>query len=123
MTVVSIDGPGDDGAVNIDRCPQCGGTFLEFFDGEPIGLAQGAIGEAPQISAPPPAATVTCPDCESAMVERAYLGEGPMLARCDTCMAVFVSRDRLGQLASMTVRPAEVGAEPGWIQRLVSLFD
>ena len=124
MTVVSLEAQDQgDGVVEIDRCDVCGGTFLEFFDGEPIGLAQSAIIDAPERRAQPPTGAAQCPDCERPMVNRPYLEDGgPVLARCDTCLAVFVSRDQLESLAEATLDPLDE-ATPTWFGRLLALFN
>lgn len=123
MTRVSLDDPArDDGLVEIDRCNRCGGIFLELFDGEPIGLARGVVASTPARSSDRPARPARCPDCETPMVERPYLDEGPMLWRCETCLAVFVSRDRLEELASTRVRRNDEAAPPSWLDRLLALF-
>ncbi len=124
MSVVSLEDRGGGQAgevVEIDRCDQCGGTFLDFFDGEPIGIARDALEDAPARRAQAPERPATCPDCDRAMVDRPYLDDGPMLARCDTCMAVFVSGERLEALAAARVKPLDEEA-PSWLQRLRALF-
>ena len=121
MSTLALDDPAQPGT-EIDRCDRCGGTFLDFFDGEPIGLAGSALESAPQRRPQLPERPVTCPDCERPMVDRPYLDEGPLLARCDTCMAVFVSAERLEALASTTMEPLEEAAAPGWLERLRALF-
>jgi len=123
MTRVPLEDPArGDEPIEIDRCDLCGGTFLEFFDGEPIGLAKGAVASAPERRTEAAAAPPRCPDCEIVMVERAYLDVGPMLARCDTCLAVYVSRERLEELAATRMKPADDAEPRGWLERLLGLF-
>ena len=104
----------------IDRCAACGGLFLEFFDGEPSALSRelrehGDTGARP---ARHPSHPLACPDCEAPMVRRAYLGEGPELARCESCLAVFLAPDQVAALARLELA-REPEPEPSWLARLL----
>lgn len=120
-------GPDSDGSpadvasgekVEIDRCASCGGTLLDFFDGEPIRLASQIVGTHPPHVDRAPDAVITCPDCREPMTARPYLGEGPELPRCDGCMAVFVTSAQLAELAATQLSPDEEN-EPTWLRRLL----
>jgi hypothetical protein len=104
----------------IDRCAACGGLFLEFFDGEPSAISRelrerSDVGAARAREAP---ARLACPDCEEPMVRRAYLGEGPELARCETCLAVFLAPHEVAQLARLELA-REPEPEESWLARLL----
>lgn len=105
--------------VAIDRCAHCGGAFLEFFDGEPIALARHIPERTSE--APVQVGTPRCPECERPMVEHRYLGEGPELARCEGCMAVFVDALSLGELRRATLRDPRQ-EEVSWVQRLLGVL-
>lgn len=105
----------------IDRCAGCGGLFLEFFDGEPSAISRGLRGRADLAETrrePAPDRRV-CPDCDAPMIRRAYLGQGPELARCDTCMAVFLTPAEAASLAQLVLEPEAPREEPSWLERLL----
>lgn len=115
---VAADPSGTEHA-EIDRCERCGGLFLEFFDGEPSALSRAWEGGADPRAPLVPERPITCPDCESPMVERAYLGHGPRLPRCETCLAVFLTPASRQELARMSL-PREREPEPGWLERALA---
>lgn len=104
----------------IDRCPDCGGMFLEFFDGEPSAISRGLRGRSDLVGTPPsePTESLFCPDCDGPMVRRRYLEHGPELARCESCLAVFLTPAEVEELARLTL-PAEESAEGSWLDRLL----
>lgn len=114
--------PGDAGArAEVDRCAGCGGLFLEFFDGEPSAISRGLrerrdLSEGRARGAHD--APLSCPDCEAPMARRPYLGQGPELARCDTCLAVFLSPSDVEALARLELEP-EARKDPSWLERLL----
>jgi Zn-finger nucleic acid-binding protein len=107
-------------SAEVDRCDRCGGYFIEFFDGEPSAISRAIDArkeEAPDARLDP--SELVCPDCSSALILRAYLGQGPDIARCDDCMAVFVSRKDIEALARLELSPEErEKEEPSWMARL-----
>ncbi len=115
--------PQDVGAVAaIDRCGSCRGLFLEFFDGEPSAISRGLVdrGDVPHAGeAPLPAEQLTCPDCATAMVRRIYLERGPSLARCESCMAVFLTPSEVDALSRLVLSPEE-REDPSWLERLLA---
>jgi ribosomal protein L37AE/L43A len=82
-------------------CEVCGGTFVDYFAGEPVMIAR-AIAKAggrPERPARPRGLT-TCPDCERELVIRPYLLEdGPLVWRCPECLAMFATSAQLRALA------------------------
>jgi Zn-finger nucleic acid-binding protein len=96
---------GESQTAEIDLCTRCGGVFLEFFDGEPSMLAHGMLALAVDTAPAPRAGDVlraTCPDCGVEMRELRYMEQklGPVVFRCDACMAVFANHDQIRRLAS-----------------------
>ena len=136
MTEVPVPRGESEERAEVDRCDACGGLFLEFFDGEPSGLARSLLGEARPVSAgpadpmePSPSPTaaalpepdreeLVCPDCERALSFRAYLGEGPELPRCEVCLAVFLTPALLERVADLELSPEPEA--PSWLERLMS---
>lgn len=114
-----LDDPSAEGGhVEIDRCVSCGGSFFEFFDGEPVHLAHRTLSEMPPTAEALASAVVSCPDCGEAMERRRYLGHGPELAQCETCMALFVTPTELRELARW--REAREERPSGWLEKLVA---
>ena len=116
--------PVDAGAgahAEIDRCPACGGVFLEFFDGEPAALSRGLAGAAPPASGRPTGDAV-CPDCEETMVLRPYLDEGPVIPRCEGCLAVFLTPALREEMAAWRAAP-DAPEEASWVTRLLGWLD
>jgi len=123
MDEVPVTGSADDPSARaeIDRCGRCGGVFLEFFDGEPSALSRG-LQERADLAPPgasPHAGELTCPDCGAAMVREPYLGQGPELPRCGSCLAVFLTPAQREDLATLALPPEEPTGEPSWLERLV----
>jgi Zn-finger nucleic acid-binding protein len=121
MSEVAVPVSGQESA-RVDHCEQCGGVFLEFFDGDPGDLSRGVLermlahsGDHPFRADPP------CPDCEIPMVQSRYLDTGPAVARCSRCMGVFATPFQLREVASYsdTDEPEE---ERSLLQRLRGFF-
>lgn len=104
----------------VDRCAVCGGLFLEFFDGEPSAISRElrASSDLDTTRASAPRGPLACPDCDEPMVRRAYLGEGPELARCETCLAVFLTPHEVARLARLELS-REPEPEESWLVRLL----
>jgi Zn-finger nucleic acid-binding protein len=106
------------GRGSIDLCDQCGGVFLEFFDGEPAGLSREITAHLTGFDSPlrvggaPP----SCPDCDRHMDVYPYLGEGPNLARCNRCMAVFATPEQIRALSNFRI----IEDAPSWAERALA---
>ncbi|MCB9594696.1 MAG: zf-TFIIB domain-containing protein [Sandaracinaceae bacterium] len=119
MSAIPLVDPAAEGAVEIDRCDRCGGTFFEFFDGEPIRLAYQTEETAPPTAGAAGSRPPVCPDCGTAMTLRRYLDVGPPVARCDACMALFLSPADLADLAATRLAPAPPAGPASWMERLM----
>jgi Zn-finger nucleic acid-binding protein len=120
MDVVSLDGSRSNVEAAIDVCASCRGAFFEFFDGEPSAISRALPRRPPgRASARTPKGALMCPDCAAPMVRKAYLGNGPELARCEQCMAAFVTPDEMQVLAQLSLEAdAKDGAPaPSWTAR------
>jgi hypothetical protein len=138
MDVVPVPLPHSE-AAQADVCPACLGVFLEYFDGEPIGIARGLLALRPELELPPPGALdleeeapsksgvpdpgpVHCPGCGcSDIAELSYQG-GPTVSRCHDCLSLSATREQLVRLAHH-----RLPREPRWpwwarfVRRLRSL--
>jgi len=84
----------------IHVCEVCGGTFLDYFAGEPVMIARAIARGGGRRDRPTRSqAAVTCPDCERELVIMPYLDVGPLLWRCPECLAAFATSGQLRQLA------------------------
>jgi Zn-finger nucleic acid-binding protein len=120
MSEVAVPVSGNESA-RVDHCEQCGGVFLEFFDGDPGDLSRGVLERMLKHSGDHLRANPRCPDCEIPMVQSRYLDTGPAVSRCGRCMGVFATLSQLRAVASYsdTEQPEP---EPSLLQRLRSFF-
>jgi hypothetical protein len=84
--------------VEVDACKRCDGVFIEYFDGEASAIAR-ALGPAHGEVGPLPHAG-TCSDCGAPMALHRYVGNGPFLLRCESCLAIFATPAMLEELAA-----------------------
>ncbi len=99
-------------------CEACGGTFLEYFAGEPVMIARALARAGGRPDRPArPRRPAPCPDCERELVIRPYLDDGPLLWRCPECLALFATAAQLRQLAEYE----QLEAPPPW-QMLLDWF-
>jgi Zn-finger nucleic acid-binding protein len=121
MEAVPLNGPKDASMqAEADVCPKCGGVFLEFFDGEPSAVSRRMLGRRKHAPGPVVGVGSACPDCSTPMTRKAYLGQGPELARCDECLAVFIAESELPSLANLELAPEPAAHEPTWIAKLLA---
>jgi Zn-finger nucleic acid-binding protein len=105
---------------SIDLCDRCGGVFLEFFDGEPGSLSREIRQHLSRFESPLKVGgdPFACPDCNRVMEVHPYLDEGPNIARCNRCMAVFATPEQVRALADFHF----IQDAPSWFERLVALL-
>ncbi len=108
------------GRGGIDLCDQCGGAFLEFFDGEPAALSREIRSHLERFQSPlrVGGAPFACPDCRRSMDVHPYLDEGPNIARCNRCMAVFATPEQVRALSRFSF----MQDPPSWYERLLALL-
>ncbi|HTM21674.1 MAG TPA: zf-TFIIB domain-containing protein [Kofleriaceae bacterium] len=81
-------------------CEVCGGTFVDYFAGEPVMIARAIARAGGRPDRPPrPRVLATCPDCERELVILPYLEDGPLLWRCPACLGMFATARQLRDLA------------------------
>ncbi|MFK7991261.1 MAG: zf-TFIIB domain-containing protein [Sandaracinaceae bacterium] len=106
-------------SADVDVCDTCDGAFLEFFDGEPVALAQAMLSvvrlDGPVLLHD----ELVCPDCVAPMPRRAYLEQGPDVPRCETCLAVFLDPALLEELARTRFVDPDGEDEESWFGRLM----
>jgi hypothetical protein len=105
---------------SVDLCDRCGGVYLEFFDGEPAELAREVTPYLLHEHTPRrpwgDGQPIACPDCERVMEVQPYLDDGPHVARCHRCLAVFATPEQVLALARFhTIQDA-----PPWYARLLA---
>lgn len=107
--------------VELDVCAQCGGVFLDYFDGEPAAIAA-ELRDSVRPGTARLDLPVTCTDCNVAMELQSYLESGPDMFRCTACMAAFATPEQIDALARFTM-PNEERKERGWVAILKAWLD
>jgi Zn-finger nucleic acid-binding protein len=103
---------------SVDLCHRCGGVFLAFFDGEPTAVSREIRGHLDRFPDAPHRAggkPLECPDCQRMMEVYPYFDEGPEIARCTGCMAVFATATQARALSAFTLPPES----ESWLDRLL----
>ncbi|HVY46707.1 MAG TPA: zf-TFIIB domain-containing protein [Minicystis sp.] len=99
----------DAGGAEIDRCPDCGGVWFDWFDGELgelAGRARASDAGAPPGGAHEATGAPSCPRCGRGLEEARYHA-GPVILRCGECAGAFVDRSSLAGLAATVDDDAE----------------
>lgn len=90
--------------LEVEQCGQCGGLYLDFFDGEISRVARALVRCIDQVpSLPPPTHTMQCPDCDLPFSEEPYLKTWRFLRRCPGCLSAFLFPDELRVMARAAV--------------------
>lgn len=87
----------------VDRCPDCGGLWIDWFDGEIASVAS-AVPPAPAAARAAPGETGRgCPDCRAELVPTRYPDDksGAELLRCGGCAGAFVPRASLQMVIAL----------------------
>jgi Zn-finger nucleic acid-binding protein len=104
----------------IDRCPGCGGLWIEWFDGEISSVASG-VEQAPLATSRDGGGTLACPDCRTTLEPVRYPDErsGAEILRCGACAGAFVPRDALDLVAALGPPTEPAPAETSWLASVV----
>jgi Zn-finger nucleic acid-binding protein len=80
----------------VDRCPDCGGLWIDWFDGEISAVAASAR-RLPQTDGASGDGTSSCPDCRTTLSAVRYPDDqrGAEILRCGSCAGAFVPRGSL----------------------------
>ena len=86
---------------SVDRCPDCAGLWIDWFDGEISSVASSIPAMAP--AAPVAPATHACPDCRATLSLTRYPDEksGAEIWRCGGCAGAFVPRSSLEAIVAL----------------------
>ncbi len=112
---------------SVDVCDDCGGVFVEWFDGEVSAALSGAA-----IPASPLAVRASgdgnCPSCRVPLSSMPYPDpSGVVVARCGQCAGTFVPRASFDAIVALGApqgeRVEEVGVIDSLLARLRALFD
>jgi len=82
---------------SLDTCDQCGGAWIDFFDGEFAEIARLAVIREDVQSTPDH--TLSCVDCPVTLERQPYLSTGPEILRCPQCMGGFLSTNDIQKLS------------------------
>ena len=104
----------------LDICADCGGVWMDWFDGNPIATAKTLDAHAGARPAKPGA--WHCPECRVPMTHSRYPTEsdGAWVARCGTCAGTFVAAAELRTLAHSPLRNEDSSEDPGWLRELIT---
>ncbi len=104
----------------VDHCTDCGGLWIDWFDGEISTVAASARGmtSGPQTSQRDVGGS--CPDCRALLTAARYPNErdGAEILRCGSCAGAFVPRRSLDIVVGLGAPPDPALPEPSRLQRL-----
>lgn len=88
--------------VEIEICGPCGAGYFDYFAGEIASVARALVrlGALPGVPARAFDRPPVCPDCTDELALLPYLDDGPLLYRCDGCLAAFVTARQMQLLAA-----------------------
>jgi Zn-finger nucleic acid-binding protein len=104
----------------IDVCPECGGIYLDWFDGEPTAALQGWAPTHDPNQAPIQSLKGVCPKCGGGLVGEELPGTGAIIFRCVGCAGFFATEPAAKMIAGHT-EPLPSDA-PGFFSQLVLLM-
>lgn len=104
----------------VDRCPDCGGIWIEWFDGEISSVASGAR-HAPAAGRAERVGEHACPDCRTPLQQVRYPDEksGVEILRCGVCAGAFVPRGALDVIAVLGPASDAPASARSWLDAVV----
>ncbi|MFO0760488.1 MAG: zf-TFIIB domain-containing protein [Byssovorax sp.] len=81
----------------IDRCPGCGGVWIDWDDGE-LGDMVKQMPEARTAARPSGPGSATCPRCRAALADERYGTSNAEILRCGECVGAFVPQGSIALL-------------------------
>ena len=85
----------------VDVCTDCGGIWVDWFDGEVAAVVASAAELAPTGRTGSSEASRSCPHCQVKLADERFRGTGPEVQRCTQCAGAFVPRSSLDELLAM----------------------
>ena len=107
--------------MKVELCGQCGGVWIEWFDGpvQQVSRKLGAIAFPLAAQRGRAEDDFSCPECRSPLV-RESRSEASWLYRCGVCAGAFVPREALDGVAwDWTEELDEDEHEGAWVARLL----
>ncbi len=100
---------------NVDVCADCGGVFIEWFDGDPSRVAAGIAHPAPR--AGERRGSGGCPICGVALTYEGYPDKAGsvVIGRCGECAGSFVSASALTALGALVEAGDDAPASDGFL--------
>lgn len=107
----------------VDCCRDCGGLWVDWFDGDLPGIVRGtreAAAEdgrggrdrkAPSGKALSGSALPHCPRCSRPLAQEQFQQTGPTIYRCGECLGAYVPAERAAELARFV--PADEAGDAG----------
>ena len=91
-----VETPLDQAGARVDVCRACLAVWFDWFDGEVASLSKhlGAATTGPTGLRPDAA----CPRDGAGLISQPYLGSGPRVARCPSCLGLFAHRSQIADL-------------------------
>lgn len=102
-------------AASVDYCARCHAVFVDYFDGDPSGIARRMAG-ARRAGGATLERDPRCPDCDQPLVLFPYLDSGQDLWRCEGCAGAFLTAAMVDGLAQYRWKETE---DPGLVARLL----
>ena len=100
----------------IDRCPTCGGMWIDWYDGDAVGVLQGLPESGGQVEGQ---RSSECPRCRGALLPEPFRDDGPEVFRCNQCFGMFVPGEAVGIIAALRDKSADRTALGRWIERVL----
>ncbi len=97
----------------LDVCGNCGGVWIDWFDGDPVRAVRG-VGTVRHPASPVATDTrLQCPRCHVPLETESFRDEGPGVFRCNQCYGLHVPSESFHALAALSPNPTVPAEEEG----------